>query len=140
MIPKQDRQGVRRATDIEQKYELGGFDKAMEAAANAQKTADVATTRSNTALSVAQNAKSTADAASVQATNTQESLDALSLVVSENTLDIEGLDSRVQALEGGGGDVTIGDMLLSVYDPQGKAQDIFAYVDTAISGAIGGSY
>ena len=35
---------------------------------------------------------------------------------------------------------TIGDMLASVYDPQGKAQDIFAYVDAAISDAIGGSY
>ena len=38
------------------------------------------------------------------------------------------------------GEVTIGDMLTSVYDPQGKAQDIFAYVDTAIGNAIGGSY
>ena len=27
-----------------------------------------------------------------------------------------------------------GDMLASIYDPQGKAQDIFAYVDNAISG------
>ena len=27
-----------------------------------------------------------------------------------------------------------GDMLVSIYDPQGKAQDIFAYVDNAISG------
>lgn len=33
-----------------------------------------------------------------------------------------------------------GDMLASVYDPNGKAQDIFAYVDAAIGGAIGGSY
>lgn len=33
-----------------------------------------------------------------------------------------------------------GDMLKSVYDPQNRNQDIFAYVDEAISGAIGGSY
>lgn len=37
-----------------------------------------------------------------------------------------------------------GDMLASIYDPRGKAQDIFAYVDTQISNAIttalGGSY
>ena len=37
-----------------------------------------------------------------------------------------------------------GDMIMSVYDPAGKAQDIFGYVDTqitaAIGDAIGGSY
>ena len=37
-----------------------------------------------------------------------------------------------------------GDMLASIYDPRGKAQDIFAYVDTqiatAITTALGGSY
>lgn len=37
-----------------------------------------------------------------------------------------------------------GDMLASIYDPNGKAQDIFAYIDTQISNAIttalGGSY
>ena len=37
-----------------------------------------------------------------------------------------------------------GDMMASVYDPTGKAQDIFAYVDTqiatAITTALGGSY
>lgn len=37
-----------------------------------------------------------------------------------------------------------GDMMVSVYDPSGKAQDIFGYVDTqitaAIGDAIGGSY
>ena len=37
-----------------------------------------------------------------------------------------------------------GDMKMSVYDPAGKAQDIFGYVDTqitaAIGDAIGGSY
>lgn len=37
-----------------------------------------------------------------------------------------------------------GDMLASIYDPHGKAQDIFAYVDTqiatAITTALGGSY
>lgn len=32
------------------------------------------------------------------------------------------------------------DMKTDDYDPQGKKQDIFAYVDAAISGAIGGSY
>lgn len=33
-----------------------------------------------------------------------------------------------------------GDMQKSVYDPQNKAQDIFAYVDAAIGAAIEGSY
>lgn len=35
---------------------------------------------------------------------------------------------------------TSGDMMTDVYDPQGKAQDIFAYVDAAIMGAIERSY
>lgn len=33
-----------------------------------------------------------------------------------------------------------GDMLASIYDPQNKAQDIFAYVDATIGAAIEGSY
>lgn len=35
---------------------------------------------------------------------------------------------------------TSGNMMTDVYDPQGKAQDIFAYVDAAIMGAIERSY
>ena len=31
-----------------------------------------------------------------------------------------------------------GDMLASTYDPQGKAQDVFAYVDSALDGKISG--
>lgn len=42
------------------------------------------------------------------------------------------------------GSGTVGDMTKAIYDPQGKAQDIFNYVDsaiqTAIGNAIGGSY
>lgn len=34
-------------------------------------------------------------------------------------------------------EIPSGDMLTSVYDPQGKAQDVFAYVDNAIANAIG---
>ena len=141
MTPKQDKQGVRTAAHIEQKYELGGFDKAIEAAANAQKTADGASTKAQNALNTAQRADETANAAATQATNTQASLETLSQTVATNTENIGKLDVRVQTLEkegtGGGGG---GDMSTSVYDPQGKAQDIFAYVDAAISGAIGGSY
>lgn len=33
-----------------------------------------------------------------------------------------------------------GDMKASVYDPQGRRRDVFAYVDEAIGGAIAGSY
>ena len=33
-----------------------------------------------------------------------------------------------------------GEMSASIYDPQGKKQDIFAYIDAAITGAIEGSY
>lgn len=38
------------------------------------------------------------------------------------------------AVYNGANGMGAGDMLASVYDPQGKAQDIFAYVDNAISG------
>lgn len=38
--------------------------------------------------------------------------------------------------DGGGSSSGGGDMLKSVYDPKGKAQDIFAYVDNSINSAI----
>ena len=38
--------------------------------------------------------------------------------------------------ESGGTSSGGGDMLKSVYDPKGKAQDIFAYVDNSINSAI----
>ena len=38
--------------------------------------------------------------------------------------------------ESGGSSSGGGDMLKSVYDPKGKAQDIFAYVDNSINSAI----
>lgn len=47
-------------------------------------------------------------------------------------------DFTPEQLEGLKGDP--GDMQKSVYDPQNKAQDIFAYVDAAIGAAIEGSY
>ena len=102
MTPKQDKQGVRTAAHIEQKYELGGFDKAIEAAANAQKTADGASTKAQSALNTAQKADETANAATTQATNTQASLETLSQTVATNTENIGKLDVRVQTLEKGG--------------------------------------
>lgn len=95
MIPKQDRQGVRKATDIEQKYNLNtDFSKIEKLASDAQRAASAA-------ISKAQDADSSVKKLSEQ---------------------LDGL------------------MPASVYDPQGKAQDIFAYVDAAILGAIEGSY
>lgn len=41
---------------------------------------------------------------------------------------------------GGGGGTGSGDMLKSVYDPQNKRTDIFAYVDDEIGEAISASY
>ena len=38
--------------------------------------------------------------------------------------------------ESGGSSSGVGDMLKSVYDPKGKAQDIFTYVDNSINSAI----
>lgn len=46
---------------------------------------------------------------------------------------------QLAALKGEKGDQGDGDMNASVYDPQGKAQDIFAYVGTAVDAAILGA-
>lgn len=55
--------------------------------------------------------------------------------------DDEGNIIEIPALKGDPGK---GDMESSVYDPQGKKQDVFKYVDdqiaNAIGSAIGGSY
>lgn len=52
-----------------------------------------------------------------------------------------GLENPVSVnVKGPKGDTGDGDMKKSVYDPQGKAQDIFLYVDTKIGEAIEGSY
>ena len=92
MIPKQDRQGVRKATDIEQKYELGADLSKIEQLANeAQRTASLANTKANSAVSTAGEAKQTAD-------NLAES-------VQQNTEAIETLTEQVENLspsEGGG--------------------------------------
>lgn len=64
MIPKQDRQGVRKATDIEQKYDLNldyaGIEKM---AANAQRAAEQANSKSENATSMANEAKMAANEA-----------------------------------------------------------------------------
>lgn len=46
----------------------------------------------------------------------------------------DGQESTFQVRNGADGNGA-GDMLASVYDPQGKAQDFFSYVDTAVSSA-----
>ncbi len=53
MIAKQDRQGVRKASDIEQKYDLGSSENAMAVAANAQRTATAARDTANSAAATA---------------------------------------------------------------------------------------
>ena len=62
MIPKQDRQGVRKASDIEQKYNLNqNIDEVMKVATNANRAATNAVSVANNAASTAASAKSTAD-------------------------------------------------------------------------------
>lgn len=119
MIPKHDRQGVRQAKEIEQKYDLNTDFSAIEKLAN---DANRAATSANTKASGAVSLASTASQQAMQ-----------------NTEGIFALGVRVTALEQNSG-VGEGVMNASVYDPQGKKQDIFAYVDSAIAGAIEGSY
>lgn len=85
MSAKQDRQGVRTASDLERKYDLGqDVSKVIGLAADAQKAA-------SSAKQAAENAESLANTASNAA--------------KKNTEDITKLDKRVETLEksGGGG-------------------------------------
>ena len=86
MSAKQDRQGVRRASELEQKYNLGAdYNEIKNVAISARDTA-------TEAMSKATNAKETADAA-------EDAVFELSEVVEQNATDIDGLDGRVEALE-----------------------------------------
>ena len=126
MIPKQDRQGVRKAADIEQKYDLNkDFSEIEKIASNALNTANAAIRQASSALNVADEAKETADGAA-------EQLSSVSASVSVNTENISALDKRVETLEKV--EPSGGDMTKSVYDPQNKATDVFAYVDDKVDG------
>ena len=106
MIPKQDRQGVRQAREIEKKYNLNtDFSEIEKLANDANRAATSANTKANGAMSL----------------------------VSSVSQSVNALADEINALKNGV-------MQSTVYDPQGKAQDIFAYVDAAITGAIEGSY
>lgn len=61
---------------------------------------------------------------------TKEEFDA----IAEKAEDTMYIVTDDEAVSGGG------DMAMSVYDPQGKNTDIFAYVDNAIGSAISASY
>lgn len=93
MIPKQDKQGVRKAADIEQKYKLNqDFSEIEKVAANAQRAASTALSAANNAASVATSAKATAD-------GTAEQLSSVSESVNTNAENISSLDKRVETLE-----------------------------------------
>lgn len=91
MIPKQDRQGVRQAKEIEQKYDLGekDYSAVIQIANNAQKTAEIA--KSAVAGAVQTANKASSDVAAVQKS------------VSENAEDIKALQEEIKDIEGGDG-------------------------------------
>lgn len=89
MIPKQDRQGVRKATDIEQKYDLGKDVSEIEKIAiEAQKTAATANAKANNAVSAASEAT--------------QKVDNMGETVNGNTEAIALLTERVDAFEESG--------------------------------------
>lgn len=97
MIPKQDRTPVRKATDIEQKYNLDqNIDEVMKVATNAQRAATNAVSVANNAASVAASANATAE---------------------QNRDGISGLNERVGTLEetGGGVDLSVVYPVGSIY-------------------------
>lgn len=82
-MSKQDRQGVRTASDLERKYDLGkGYDEIVKIATNAQRTASSAQNTANNANSTAESAKTTADGMATR---------------------IEELNERINSLEQSGG-------------------------------------
>lgn len=90
MIPKQDRQGVRTARDIEQKYNLNTDFSAIEKqVANANRTA--------------QNAQSAADNAATMAEELSDDVGELAQSVGIHSENIMNLDERVTELEESGG-------------------------------------
>lgn len=90
MIPKQDRQGVRKPMDIEQKYDLNkDFSSIEKLAANANRTA--------------QNAQSTANNAAELAEELSGDVGELSSSVAIHSENILNLDERVTVLEESGG-------------------------------------
>ena len=91
MIAKQDRQGVRKASDLEQKYDLGQQDlSAIERVAiSAQQTASAARRIADNAVDIAESANS--------------QYEAMSSAVNANAEGIADLDKRVEELENGGG-------------------------------------
>jgi 3-keto-L-gulonate-6-phosphate decarboxylase len=81
MNPKQDRQGVRTASDLERKYKLGqDYDDIKVIASGAQNTAAHAANTANSATAVAMSAKATADKALEVASNASTSDVGLSVV------------------------------------------------------------
>ena len=97
MIPKQDRQGVRHARDIEQKYDLNtDFSTIEKIAADAKLTASDAKTKAqNAEKAVEELGKSTTQ----QFETVGKTISELSNSVQENADNISGLDERIETLE-----------------------------------------
>ena len=114
MIPKQDRQGVRKPMDIEQKYDLNtDFSSIEKIATNAQRTAsDAKTTAQRAEMSVSELARS----AEAKFTEVNADIGELSESVGIHSDNIQNLDDRVSELEasgaGGGSSARIGEVTL----------------------------
>ena len=101
MIPKQDRQGVRQAKDIEQKYDLNKDFSAIEKlAANANKTAQSAQSAANNAATLAEEVNTSLEAFAKSTTAQFESVNSDISELSESiSTDIHNLDERMTDLE-----------------------------------------
>ena len=85
MIPKQDRQGVRQARDIEQKYDMNkDFSEIQQMAANAQRSAENARNISVVAERTAREAQAIADEAKVSAADAKRYTDDQLKILWEN--------------------------------------------------------
>lgn len=100
MIPKQDRQSVRRAVDIEQKYDLNKDFSEIERVANeAKSTATAANTKANYAKELADENAESIETLSESHAALSETVGENTEAISENTEDISDLTERVTDLE-----------------------------------------
>lgn len=105
MIPKQDRQGVRKAMDIEQKYDLNtDFSEIEKIATDAKATASAANTRAKEARMAVDEL---ADSTEAQFNEVNANITELGQSVEIHSENIINLDERLDTLEnsgvGGGG-------------------------------------
>lgn len=108
MIPKQDRQGVRKPSDIEQKYTLDqDYNEVMKVVSNANRAASNAQSVANNSATVAMNANATANNAATVANEAKEAANKTAVEVvpfmesaTKNTATIAELLARLEALDG----------------------------------------